>query len=298
MLNEISREELYKIIMQLEQALYNHHQWHNSFLRTLICRLAPDYHDLGQTPEQECRFGQWYYKESPQILRDHPGFKAIGESHFQMHKLARALLQKIEAQLEIPPYDYDNFANMLERMVLEVRALKREVEGVLNTQDPLTHVINRLNMLPMLREYQALSLRSNQSCCIAMMDIDNFKEVNDQHGHSAGDKILVAATHYISRNLRPCDKIFRYGGEEFLISFPNTELETALQLVDLLRQGIEELAIEINPDQFLRFTASFGLASLDPHLSIEESIDHADKALYSAKTLGRNRVKAWDVATK
>jgi diguanylate cyclase (GGDEF)-like protein len=293
MINYVSREELQKSIEQLEQALYNHKQWSSELTRTLVCRLAGDEHDLSPNAYKACRFGQWYYGSNiPDKLKEHPGFIAIGDEHMRMHQLCTQLLSENSSN-SIKTIDYDKFANALDRMRLEIIALKRELDETLYNHDPLTGAITRVSMLPTLRELHEITKREGGQCVIAMMDIDHFKNVNDLHGHVIGDRALITLVNYCLKNIRLYDKVFRYGGEEFLLVMQNTGLPEGLDNIQRLREGISLLPIDIGTQQPLHITVSFGLALLDPNSSIEESIDHADKALYSAKNNGRNCVKTW-----
>ncbi len=293
-LTYINREELQTILTHLDQALYNHVQWHNALLRTLICHLPPDKHNISPKAHKECLFGQWYYNDSPQKLKDHQGFSILGDSHRYMHQLATHLLLTIEAGSPIQTHDYDNFANAMERMRLEIFSLKHEVEMSLYTHDPLTGAINRTDMLPVLRELHEMVKRETQKCSIAMMDLDKFKEINDHFGHPAGDKVLVALVRYITDHLRPYDKLFRYGGEEFLICMQQTELNSCYERIEILREGIAELPIDIGRLDPVHLTASFGVTEFDRNSSVEHFIEHADKALLLAKSGGRNCTRVWD----
>ncbi|MBY0544622.1 MAG: diguanylate cyclase [Gammaproteobacteria bacterium] len=288
----LAHEELHGLVAQLEQSLYNHQQWHNALIRTLICRLPADQHDINAKAHRSCRFGQWYYQLAPNSLQTHPGFIALGKEHQHMHKLAAKLLVMNETST-ISPHDYDNFANVLERMRLETFTLKRELEDLLYNSDPLTRTINRVNMLPILREQHTLVTRNAQTCCIVMMDLDHFKKFNDDYGHLVGDKVLAAFAQYIIEHLRPYDKVFRYGGEEFLICMQHTELSNAFDIVERLRTGLEKNQIKQENGKTLSITASFGLTQLDPTVPVEQSIDRADKAMYLAKNEGRNRTIIW-----
>ena len=149
-------------------------------------------------------------------------------------------------------------------------------------------------MLPTLREQKALVKRQHQHCCIAMADLDLFKKVNDRYGHKTGDTVLTAITHYLIKNLRSYDKVFRYGGEEFLLYLPFTELSHGHTMVERLRKGISAMRIPVNDKTSIHITISIGLTLLDPDDPIEESIEHADKAMYAAKSAGRNCVHIWD----
>ncbi len=293
-LDEVSRDELQSVIAQLKEALYNHQQWHGSLIRTLVCKLPADKRDASPQSHMECRFGQWYYSQAPEKLLKHPGFVAMGEEHQRMHHTARLLLMAADSGKNISGLDYDNFANALDRLRLEIYALERELEDSLFNRDSLTGAITRYGILPTLREQQELVKRHAQSCTIAMMDLDNFKAVNDLHGHHAGDQVLSASVHYLIRHMRPYDKVFRYGGEEFLLCMPYSELMDGFARVKELNEGLAALEIDIGEEQPVRIFASFGVAVLDPEIPVGASIDRADKALYAAKSGGRNLVRMWD----
>lgn len=292
-LQDMRHIELQEILAQLDQALYNHKQWNNNLVRTISCRLPCDKHDILPEAYKECRFGQWYYSDAAKKISDYPGFVAIGEAHQRMHQLTGHLLINLGAHNEVSPADYDNLANALERLRLEIYALKHELETLLYNRDPLTMAMNRITMLPLLREEQELTKRRSESCCIAMLDLDLFKNVNDQYGHGAGDKVLTVIAHYLVEHLRPYDKVFRYGGEEFLLSIQQISLENAVEMVDRIRAEIAALPIEIGLEAPIHITISCGVTLLDPNATIENSIDQADKALYMAKSSGRNCTKTW-----
>ena len=293
-LNDITHPDLQGIIAQLKESLYNHQQWHGAMIRTLVCKLPSDKHDTSTNAHLECRFGQWYHSDAPEKLRNHPGFIALGVEHEHLHKIARMLLIAADAGNAITPLDYDNFANVLERMQLEIAALERELEDSLFNHDSLTGAITRFGILPTLREQQALVKRHAHFCYIALMDLDNFKTLNDLYGHAVGDQVLAMSVRYLIKHLRPYDKVFRYGGEEFLLCMPYTQLAHCLDRVKKLNEGLAALEIDIGKDEPIHIEASFGLAILDPDIPVEKSIDRADKALYAAKAAGRNCVMEWD----
>jgi diguanylate cyclase (GGDEF)-like protein len=295
-IDEITRDELQGIIAQLKESLYNHQQWHSALIRTLVCQLPGDKHDLNPTAHTECRFGQWYYGKDPERLRSHPGFIAMGEEHQRMHHLARLLLLSAEEDKPVTTLDFDNFSNALERLQLEISALERELEDSLFNRDSLTGAITRYGILPTLREQQELVKRHAHLCYVAMIDLDDFKAVNDLHGHAAGDRVLAASVQYLIKHLRPYDKVFRYGGEEFLLCMPYSDLTGGLDRVKALNEGLATLKIDIGEKEPINISASFGLALLDPDTPVETTIDHADKALYAAKAAGKNCVRIWNTA--
>lgn len=123
-----------------------------------------------------------------------------------------------------------------------------------------------------------------------MADLDFFKKVNDRYGHLAGDKVLARFVHYFIENHRPYDKIFRYGGEEFLFCI-QADLSQAQEMIDCLRESFSTLDSYIDQKEPINITSSFGITLLDPNLLVEESINRADKAMYSAKLNGRNCIR-------
>jgi diguanylate cyclase (GGDEF)-like protein len=124
-----------------------------------------------------------------------------------------------------------------------------------------------------------------------MLDLDHFKQVNDEHGHLAGDKVLISTVQCLQAILRPYDRIYRYGGEEFLLCMPGTTPEEAREVAERMCHAVAAQRIQPDgTDHILRVTASLGVTMLDPSRSVEDSIESADRAMYEAKKLGRNRV--------
>lgn len=292
---QLSPEALRAAAAELDRCLYNHEQWLDSVLGALICHLRPDERDLDQDAHRKCRLGQWYYSPSgtATALVDQPGFAELGHEHERMHRCAADMLRASEAGEIVPLDSYQRFMNSLKRMRMEMFTLKRDIEDALYALDSLTGIPGRIGLLGKLREQQSLVQRGVQSCCIAIMDLDKFKSVNDEHGHAAGDKVLAAFARHLAENLRPYDKVFRYGGEEFLIVLPDTSLEEGFDIVERLREQIAEFPIDVGTGQQLTITASFGIAPLDPDITVEKAIERADQALYAAKANGRNRGGVW-----
>lgn len=293
-MRNIGRHELQEILQQLNQAIYTHEQWSKDLTRSLISRLPYDNRDIADDAHRQCRFGQWYYSSAPQALRDHPSFMAIEAEHRRMHQLAvRLLLAAKNGELGSTK-DYDSFINTADRLHLEIYSLKQELEEQLNNRDVLTGAENRIGMLTRLREVRELVKRGVQECGIVIMDLDHFKTVNDTYGHPVGDQVLVACVSHIKQHLREYDKVYRYGGEEFLLSFPSSDMQTVSAIIERLRNGLSAINICGVDTKPILVTASFGITMVDPVLNVEESINRADIALYYAKKAGRNCSCTWD----
>lgn len=294
MLIDSSREQIQEMLVQLDQALYNHQQWYNGIIRTLVAREPGDKHDLLPEAHKECRFGQWYYDRSSEVLHDHQGFIALGEVHKRMHKLATTLLIEADTKKTVSPLNYENFVSSIELMRLELATLKKELETLLYNRDPLTSAINRVDMLQMLREQHELVKRKTMSCVLVMIDLDFFKKINDTYGHQAGDHVLATVARFIIEHLRPYDKLFRYGGEEFLICMQQINVKESYEIMERLRNEISKLDITLASKDVIHINISCGIALLDADIPVEESIDHADKAVYKAKSAGRNCTRSWE----
>ena len=286
-------ENLEGALQELARALDNHEQWHKDLTRTIICRLPVDYRDVADDAHRQCRFGQWYYGSVAPHFRTHAVFAAMEVEHERMHRLAAELLKSSASAMRIAPEDYDDFANAIDRVRLEIHTLQRELEESLVHHDSLTGAESRLDMLTSLGEMRELGKRRHQPCCMALMDVDDFKGVNDTHGHLIGDEVLKASVRYLRGHLRPYDHVFRYGGEEFLILLPDTDLETGRLTIERIREGLAAAPLAQDGQMAVHATASFGVAAVDPDATIEESLDRADKMMYAAKDSGRNCVRVW-----
>jgi diguanylate cyclase len=288
----LSGHDLQLAIAQLDQAIYNHDQWYKNVQRVLIARLPPDASDLEPEAHRRCRFGQWYDSNGAALLGDHAAFAALGEAHKQMHAGGARILQRSADELPISVSDLDQFNNLLDRMRLEIESLRSELADTAQNRDPLTGARNRGSLLSDLREQQALVRRDVQACALVMIDLDHFKEINDRYGHAAGDAVLMSTAQCLQAQVRPYDRVYRYGGEEFLVSMPQTDVDAATEAADRLRAAVAAQEVHAGAGGVaLQVTASFGVAALEAAPPVEESIDRADKALYQAKSAGRNRVE-------
>jgi diguanylate cyclase (GGDEF)-like protein len=158
-------------------------------------------------------------------------------------------------------------------------------------RDELTGVYNRRHLMELLDYEKNRSSRGGGLFCLAMVDIDHFKNVNDNHGHLAGDAVLRTVANVIDKTLRKTEFCGRYGGEEFLLVLTQTDINGALICAERVRSNIEKTAFpDLGPD--FKVTVSIGLSEHYLRGDVENTIFRADEALYRAKKGGRNRVES------
>lgn len=163
----------------------------------------------------------------------------------------------------------------------------REKLRTQSLRDPLTGLYNRRYMEDALKRYVNLAQRTGTPISVLMIDLDNFKRLNDEHGHAKGDAVLRDVAGQLVDTLRPSDVIARYGGEELLVIMPKCSLENAATKAELLRKRVEALSAAHGTE----ISASFGIATVpETATGAGDVITMADSALYGAKQAGKNRV--------
>lgn len=182
---------------------------------------------------------------------------------------------------------------MLERSLRYAVKLAESFEALrrLAIRDELTGLLNRREFDRLLVEEQDRALRFGHPLGLLMIDVDHFKQVNDSHGHPAGDTVLREVARRLTTNLRNVDRVARFGGEEFAAVLVQTDRAAALDMAQRIRTSIERDSILAGQALALNVTVSVGVAILtDDARSAVELLAAADKALYGAKAAGRNRV--------
>jgi diguanylate cyclase (GGDEF)-like protein len=227
------------------------------------------------------------------------------EAHHQIEMQRVALQSKAQARLMVNRIDVeralmDGERSRLEAELQRLRTQQLEAEKELLEQrtaelhretleDPLTGLANRRHVdatLPLLIER---SRGQGQPMALAMADLDHFKQVNDRHGHAAGDEVLRTVARLFGDKTRARDLLGRWGGEEFVLVFVDTPRETAHEICERLRSAVQAYPWSvISPG--LQVTLSLGLADAQPADNAIELVERADAALYEAKRLGRNRL--------
>jgi len=216
------------------------------------------------------------------------------------------LLQEANAELGKLNFSYEQLVLELKQSKAETEKLARELRSSnqklreLASKDSLTNLYNHRAFQELTDVELRKTIRHHHSISLIMFDLDHFKAVNDKYGHLAGDAVLRAVSSKIAGLVRYTDVLGRYGGDEFILVLPETDLKGAVVLAERIRNYVEKMEISVNGST-LRVTLSMGIATCSPgtaNCRKETLIDAADKALYQAKTTGRNKISATSIAAQ
>jgi diguanylate cyclase (GGDEF)-like protein len=190
-------------------------------------------------------------------------------------------------EIRVPP-ELHKVAEEFNYMIGRIRESEAAMVD-LARKDPLTGTLNRRALDEILPERLAQQQRTREDVALLMIDIDHFKRVNDTHGHAAGDETLRVIAETIARNIRVVDRLFRFGGEEFVLLLHRADLAAAREKAEQVRAAVAAVPIAV-ANRSLAVTVSVGVAASHGSITSDALIAQADAALYQAKAEGRNRV--------
>lgn len=187
----------------------------------------------------------------------------------------------------------DNIAQLASEAIQRIRS--QEQLKIMATHDPLTGLKNRQSLIQKIEYEAARCNRNNQPFSVMILDLDFFKKINDNYGHIAGDKVLVAFAKLLEQQVRNIDFVVRYGGEEFVILLPETSVKDAENLAKRIISQTAQEVIKYQEGTMISITCSIGLACFPEHTKDWKALlNMADKALYVAKQNGRNQSQTYE----
>lgn len=207
--------------------------------------------------------------------------------------ITNRLLSYLREEKEIVEREREELKKLLllkEREIKYLRNYIRELEKMLNYYkassviDELTNVYNRRYIIEALKKEIAFANRTGEKLSLALIDIDNFKQINDQYGHEVGDRVLEMVAYELQNSVREADIVGRWGGDEFIVILRNTDIDRAKKVAERILNNIRNVRVNS-----LRLSVSLGLAEYRGE-SLKELIRKADKALYKAKEKGKDRI--------
>jgi len=286
----LPRGELALMAYRLGELQRDHDALAEQLYRPIICGIAAPPLLVSHNSHKRCEFGRWYNTQASEKFANNPLFIELGELHQEIHRAATHLSKLTEEGSPIQNQDFDAFAQVRLAFRDKLLVLRDRLAGAWSFLDPLTGILRREAMQVILYQEQSRVERGQYQCCIAMVDIDHFKRVNDRYGHLAGDKTLQLVAQTLLKHSRAVDTLFRYGGEELLVCLPSSFPNESMQIMERLRRDIESQSTPIESNGTINVTISIGIAPLQAKVPIETIIAHADQALYQAKSEGRNRI--------
>jgi diguanylate cyclase (GGDEF)-like protein len=275
---------------EIGQVIHDQLLWIKKLNRALYFDSSdfPNYLEL--SPDQTNRFRSMLrhaFSENPQLTE-------IVELQRNLKEIAQRLFSESRASSEIDAKDYDTCMELFVELNAKMRKFQLDIMSELLAIDPLTGCYTRHQLERRLVAELERSRRNHTPLSVCMIDFDHFKAINDTHGHAAGDTVLREMMERIIGKLRKYDTVFRYGGEEFLLSLPDTSIDDAMQIVQRLCEIVAATPVVLSNQYTLFVTASFGLAELTGAVSLYAGIEMADQALYNAKHAGRNQVQQYN----
>lgn len=202
-----------------------------------------------------------------------------------VHRLADGSLRNVQTYASPLETDGKRLMLCVIHDVTEQKRLKNELEYAAS-RDPLTGLWNRRHALNLLEKARQQKRRNEVDYSLLILDVDHFKRINDQFGHDKGDEVLVLLAKTLENRVRETDSVSRWGGEEFIILLPQTDIGNAVHLAECLRASVTQIQIPNLP----RVTVSIGAAQHQSEETTESLLRRADTALYQAKASGRNKV--------
>ena len=286
----LAHNELKEVLAVLNLAINNHRIWSDTLHTSIICKQPFPSDILHAQAHTQCEFGQWYYGESSDAMKSFKEFWALESVHQFMHDNARDLANLVNQNEPIPIGIYQKFLSNQHQLIDFLTQFRDILIEHQDCFDALTGAINRKSISLLIDRSFENMRRYSQSYSIAMVDIDNFKSVNDQYGHPVGDQVLKYISTFLKKNIRNSDSVGRYGGEEFLILLPETKLEIAVKVMENIRKNLMNSGFMMDGTS-LQVTFSAGVAQVvEEDKDAKTVINRADIALYLAKNSGRNRV--------
>ena len=294
--NKIRMESINRLSNTTTLHLYEAHLlWFGqliSALRTTDSNKMPELHP------QKCTVGKWLTSNAHEVITD----KTVLDEFIALHKNLHFIGKKIQLNFSHKPIDFHILMLLLKKVETLSLSIGVELSIISNvrfqasaSKDPLTGTLNRQLLFHIFSTQFEVSRAVEKKFSLIMTDLDDFKFINDTYGHLEGDKVLKSFASMLINILRDSDFVIRFGGEEFLLILPTTEIDDAIRLAEKLKDTTHLLHTQYDLQK--EVTASFGVLEISPDTETEidealmaKYIDKVDQALYFAKKNGKDQV--------
>lgn len=264
--------------------------WTRRILRCAVLRSTPGEDVLALHAHTLCRFGAWFAANRAHFeMLDAPAARRVEAVHQKMHDAIRSICACVLAGQPGREADLDTFEQSQSELLGLLASFKTLFLSLAVRRDPLTGLPLRYGIASDFALYQNEARRSHTLLYVVMIDVDNFKSINDTYGHSAGDRALRHLTDNLKQTLRGDEPLYRYGGDEFLWLMKCNSATEARQSARRVLATVGTTPVPISDDGVIRLTITLGLAMTGKEEDLASAIERADLALYEGKQAGRNR---------
>lgn len=280
------------LLSGIDRGIEVHLSWTQRLLRCALLRESPGDDMLGPDAHDHCQFGHWLGKNRAQLQ----GFDAglvdnIDQAHLQMHEAVRLLCEQVLGGRLASEPDLRAYEQAQSRMVGQLNALRERIADAAMQWDVLTGLPLRHNLEYTFGLRRKDAMRDGAQLWLAMIDVDRFKRVNDQHGHATGDIALRHVAQRLAGCMRESDALFRFGGEEFLALLLVREPQDIERLATRMLDAVREVPLTCPSGAVLRLSVTVGMAKVGAGETLGSATDRADRAMLRGKADGRNRYK-------
>ena len=285
----MSEIEVQRFVAELDDAMQAHLQWTGRVLRCAVLHASPGDDVLKPEAHVLCRLGSWFTQNRREFdAMDPDRAGALESDHKAMHDAVRSICTQVLQGRPAKPADLDSFERTQSELIEHLAQFKTLAVARESFVDPLTGLPLRHHMQHDYDLLRGQIGRYAHALLVLMVDVDLFKDVNDQHGHAGGDIVLQALAQALRDAIRKNDQVYRYGGEEFLMLLSLAEREHAEPTIEKLLNTVRALSITLPDGAVVRVTVTMGAALAQGTESLAAAIDRADHALYAGKAAGRD----------
>ena len=282
--------ELENFITELDAAVEAHMSWTRRVMRCAVLHTPPGEDVLSPSAHTLCRFGRWFMsKQSDFEKMSSQNTQRLIAVHQSMHDAIRSICANVLAGRPAQSAHLDVFEQTQAELIELLAEFKTQFLATAVRHDHLTGLPLRYGLEQEFIQLQKLCRRNKLLLYVVMIDVDHFKLVNDNYGHSVGDIALRHLVDTIKRNIRPGEPLYRFGGEEFLLLMQTQSPEEAASAAKRLINVVRDAPVLIPQNKPLAMTITIGLSLAGQDEKLDSVIERADRALFEGKRAGRDR---------
>jgi diguanylate cyclase len=281
-------QELAGFITELDAAVEAHMNWTRRVLRCAVLRTSPGEDVLAPLAHTLCRFGRWFtLRQSDFEKLSVQKTRRLLAVHQAMHDAIRSICTDVLDGRPGQSSNIDAFEQTQTELIFLLAEFKTQFLATATQYDELTGLALRHGIEEEFIQLQQLCKRNKLLLHVALIDVDNFKRINDSYGHPAGDIVLRHLAGTLKHNIRPGEPLYRYGGDEFLLLMQTESLDEAVSAAERLISVVRNAPVHI--PQSLALTITMGLSLVRDGEELHSVIERVDRALFQAKKAGRDR---------